>query len=115
MPEADGLSVTSELREGCSILKLAGDIDMSRSPVLREAIRNALESRPNRLVIDLEGVDYMDSSGLATLVEAMKVTKKQKTTLVLCAMSDKVRAIFEIARLDSYFNIVASVDDAAGV
>ena len=62
--------------------------------------------------MNLADVDYMDSSGLATLVEAMRTAKTHKTEMVICGMSEKVRAIFEIARLHHFFTIVTSLDDA---
>ena len=54
----------------------------------------------------------MDSSGVATLVEAMQLSRKQNASLVLFSMQDKVRSIFEIARLDRVFTIVPLEDDA---
>ncbi len=89
-----------------------GDVDMSGSPELRAKIRTAQGDGPRRLVVDLSEVGYMDSSGLATLVEAMKNAKNSGSELVLASMGEKVRAIFEIARLDAYFTIVGSVDEA---
>jgi Anti-anti-sigma regulatory factor (antagonist of anti-sigma factor) len=68
--------------------------------------------KPGRLIVDLSGVDYMDSSGLATLVEAMRTAKGHQTRMVLCGMNPKVRAIFEIARLHQFFTIVESADQA---
>ncbi|MHC4429252.1 MAG: STAS domain-containing protein, partial [Planctomycetota bacterium] len=70
---------------------------------------------PARLVIDLSGVPYMDSSGVATLVEAMQIARRTGSKLVLAALQEKVRSIFEIARLDMVFSIVNSVDDAASL
>ncbi len=100
---------------GVVVIAPNADVDMSRSPDLRAAIQQALGSRPKKLVVDLDEVGYMDSSGLATLVEAMKLTKASKTALILSAMKPKVLAIFEIARLDSFFTIVDSVDEALQV
>jgi anti-sigma B factor antagonist len=57
----------------------------------------------------------MDSSGLATLVEAMKLTRNGGTRLVLSGLSDRVKAIFEIARLEKYFTITPNVDAAVKV
>jgi anti-sigma B factor antagonist len=54
----------------------------------------------------------MDSSGVATLVEAMQVARKQGGRLVLCGLQEKVRSIFEIARLDMVFTIVGSRNEA---
>ena len=70
---------------------------------------------PGRLVIDLSEVPYMDSSGVATLVEAMQVARRRNQKLILCSPQEKVKAIFEIARLDMVFKIVGSRDEAVAV
>lgn len=98
--------------QGVVVLAPTTDIDMSRSPELRTAIRQEMGSGTHKMVVDLEEVHYMDSSGLATLVEAMRNASKSDTKLVICQMHEKVSAIFEIARLDSFFSIVATRDEA---
>jgi len=105
-------NINIEERDDATIVKPEGDVDMGRSPALREAIRQAQGAATSRVVVDLEDVGYMDSSGLATLVEAMKITRSSKKVLILCAMNDRVRAIFEIAKLDQYFTITADLPSA---
>lgn len=89
-----------------------GDVDLTASPTLRAELKKVHEGRPVRVVVDLSGVPYMDSSGVATLVEAMQVARKNRTTLILCGLTDRVRSIFEIAKLEMVFKIVATLDDA---
>ena len=89
-----------------------GDIDLSRSPSLRTSLRQAQQAKPAKLVVDLEHVDYMDSSGIATLVEALQNARRSGTKMVLCGMKERVRSIFEIARLDTVFSIVETRDEA---
>lgn len=98
--------IKSETRDGGIVLSPSGDIDLNASPILRIELRKLQGAKPIRLVIDLSGVPYMDSSGVATLVEAMQVARKSGGKLVLCGMQDRVRSIFEIARLDTVFTIV---------
>lgn len=112
---AEHFQVLSEKRQEATVLTPRGDIDMSCSPHFREALKQAQESRPKKLVVDMTSVGYMDSSGLATLVEAMKVTRTGGTRLVLCGLSDRVKAIFEIARLEKYFTITPTLDAAIKV
>jgi len=112
MADHTGVEIREETKGNTSVIAPSGDIDMSGSPTLRESVRRMLGAKPSKLVVDLTQVGYMDSSGLATLVEAMKIAKGSGTDLVLCAMNDRVRAIFEIARLDQYFTIVDSLDNA---
>ena len=109
---AEPLMIRSETIGGSVFVRPSGDVDLSGSPTLRLELRKAQTAKPGRLVIDLAGVPYMDSSGVATLVEAMQMARKNNTKLVLCALQDKVRSIFEIARLDTVFTIVSSAEAA---
>src|SRR6201987_4958952 len=112
MADDTGIKVTSETRGGATIIAPEGDVDLSRSPVLRSALRQAQNARPKRLIVQLGLVDYMDSSGVATLVEALQIARRNNTKMVLCGMKDRVRSIFEIARLDTVFTIAGSVTEA---
>lgn len=104
--------VKSEQRGIATVVIPAGEIDLNASPVLRQELKRVNAGRPQRLIVNLAAVPYMDSSGVATLVEAMQMARKNSARLVLCGMQEKVRSIFEIARLDTVFTIVADVDAA---
>lgn len=107
------MDIIVEQRTSFLLISPAGDVDLSTSRELQQTIRQHMDKKPKRMVVDLAKVPYMDSSGVATLVEAMQLARKQATKLVLSAMQPKVRSIFEIARLDRVFTIVATVDDAS--
>ncbi len=106
------LPVRIDSLDGVTVLAPRGDIDMSRAPSFREHVRRAINAGAPKVVIDLSEVEYMDSSGLATLVEAMRNAKQASVGLMLCGLHQKVLAIFEIARLHHFFEIVATVEDA---
>jgi anti-sigma B factor antagonist len=108
------MEISKTNQDGCFTLAPSGDVDLSVARALQMEIRAAMDTKPIRMIVDLASVPYMDSSGVATLVEAMQIARKQDTRLVLCCMQDKVRSIFEIARLDRVFTIVASTEDAEG-
>lgn len=114
MDEPTDIRITTEHRAGAIIIRPLGDIDLSRSPVLREALKKELAAKPRKLVIELAGVSYMDSSGVATLVEAMQIARKTGIALALCALTLRVRSIFEIARLEQVFTIHDDLDAAIG-
>lgn len=114
---ADGVGdihVKTEKRNDAVIVAPHGDIDLTASPALRHELKRVQAQKPSRLVVDLAHVAYMDSSGVATLVEAMQTARRDRTRMVLCAMQDRVRSIFEIAKLDTVFTITSNVDDALG-
>lgn len=105
------VTAQSEALDDGVLLRVQGDIDYSCSTELRQLIAAELDKAPDRLVIDLAGVSYMDSSGVATLVEALQTQTKAKRKLILCNLQDRVKGIFEIARLTMVFTIVE--DEAA--
>ena len=98
--------------EGGAYVALAGEIDLSRSPVLRQGLMELVQARPVRLVGDLADVPYMDSSGVATLLEALQQQRRTGGRMILCGLQPKVRSIFEIARLDMVFTIVEDKEKA---
>jgi len=95
-----------------AVVSPEGEVDLNVSPEFQQALREAIGRKPARLVVDLSSVPYMDSSGVATLVDALQQTRKVGGTLVLCGLQPKVRSIFEITRLDAVFTIVKSLDEA---
>jgi len=91
-------------REGTvTVLELAGDIDLHRSVELRECLLEIMQKKPKTLVINLSQVGFMDSSGLATLVEAMQLSRRYGGGIKLVGVQQRVRSILEISRLDSIF------------
>lgn len=106
------LQVRSETRDGAAVVSPVGEIDLSCSPELRVALQQAMLTSPRALLVDLSGAPSIDSSGLATLIEAMRATQGKGIPLVLCGLVDRVRAVLEIARLDSVFRIEEDVDSA---
>jgi len=104
--QPDMTVTTTPIADGY-VLTISGDVDYSRSSELRAAILGVLRAPVARLIIDLSGVGYMDSSGVAVLVEALQTQRKRSGKLVLCDMQPKVKGIFEIARLHTVFIIVA--------
>ncbi|RNC81022.1 MAG: anti-sigma factor antagonist [Phycisphaera sp.] len=112
MADQADLEITWDTREGATILRPIGDVDLSRSPSLRNNIRKVFENPPEKVIVELSEVSYMDSSGVATLVEAMQLSRKSNAKLVLCSMTERVFSIFEIARLDQVFTIRPDVDAA---
>ena len=103
-----------EHQPGMVVLSMDGEIDIMRSPDLQAALQDAINRIKGKgaVVVDLSGVTYMDSSGVATLVRGLQLSRKKDVGLVLCALQDRVRSIFEIARLDTVFPMAATIDEA---
>ena len=83
---------------------IEGRVTVDNSPDMRRRLALALESKPAELVVDLSQVAYMDTSGLATLVEASRGAHQQGTRLVLTGMQGQTRYLFEVSHLDQLFD-----------
>jgi anti-sigma B factor antagonist len=112
MADRGSLIIRTETRETASIISPEGEVGYHEAPALRLSLRESLDRKPGRMVVNLAGVHYMATPGLATLIEALQNSKKTQVPLVLCGLNERVRAVFEIARLQTVFRIVADVDAA---
>lgn len=101
-------------QEDAAIVDVIGDIDLNRSMELQKALLDVLDQGPRRIVVNLSEVPYMDSSGVASLVKLLSRTRKGGSQLYLVGLTQRVRSLFEITRLDAVFNIQASEKQALG-
>lgn len=101
------MSLNLEVQEssGISVLKTAGEVDLYSSPQLREALLAMINQCPGAAAVDLSGVPYMDSSGVATLVEGLKAAGQRGKEFRLIAPSPPVLKVLQLSRLDSVFKI----------
>jgi anti-sigma B factor antagonist len=90
--------------DGLRMVRVTGEVDMSWSQDLRREILDALSKAP-AIGVDLSAVSYMDSSGIAALVEGFQQSRSAKKRFALIAPSDSVRSVLELARLDRVFPI----------
>jgi len=113
---SDGrLSIQVDRRaDGVIVVAPSGEVDVTTQPLLQAELRKIQAEKPKKLVVNLAEVPYMDSSGVATLVQAMQASRKQNTILVICNLQDRVRTILHIAKLDSFFSVVGTLEQAVG-
>jgi anti-sigma B factor antagonist len=114
----DSASVDLDLetteRGGVSVLSLRGEIDVYTAPLLRQAILDLIEKGRLDVVIDMQQVDFLDSTGLGVLVEGLKRVKTRDGMFSIVATQDKILKIFDITGLNKAFPIHGSVDEALG-
>jgi len=115
MAENNEIPIELQQIDDGTLIRPSGDIDLSRAPAFRGHIAEVFQGKPMRVIIDLSDVPYMDSSGVATLVEAMQLATRGSAKLVLVGLQERVRSIFEIARLDTVFVIATDMDAAEGL
>jgi anti-sigma B factor antagonist len=101
--------ISQELERGVRI-GISGEVDMHSSPAVREELLAAARRREPLVQVDLSGVSYIDSSGLATLVECLQHMSVYGGKLVLSGASRNTREVFAIARLDKVFTFSDSGD-----
>jgi len=101
-----------EIREeqGAVIVALEGDVDLQSSPDARKALLECV-AKNMPVVVDLSGVGYIDSSGVASLVESLQSARKTGSNLVLAAVSEGALRVLQLARLDKVFTICDSIED----
>jgi anti-sigma B factor antagonist len=103
--------VVSE-RKGWAVLAVTGELDVATAPRLRQEAVRLTSSGSHRLVLDLSGVGFLDSTGLGVIVGVLKRTRTHGGELVLAGAEPQVRKVFEITRMNDILPIHDSVDDA---
>lgn len=98
-----------------AVVQLVGDVDMSNSPRLRETLLGLLEdSSGARIIVNMERVHYIDSSGIASLVEGLQAARRRKATLCLAGLNEGPRYVLQLTRLLDIFEVHSSEADALG-
>ncbi len=88
-----------------AILEVQGEVDLYSSPKMREALVGLTDGRSPAVLVDLSGVQYMDSSGVATLVEGLQRTREYGGQFKLAGLAPAIRDVFRFARLEKVFEI----------
>lgn len=104
---------TTELKR-VLLIEVAGRVDSITADELGAALNEAIDNGQNRIVMDLNKVDYMSSAGLRELVSALKRLKNGRGDLRLASLSDRVKEVLELAGLDEIFEIYDTQVEAVG-
>jgi anti-sigma B factor antagonist len=108
-----GLDVVE--RNGYSVLAVSGEVDVATVPRLREQLHGLVAQGSNKIVVDLDGVDFLDSTGLGVLVGALKrVRGSEGGELHLVCTQPRIRKVFEVTGLTKVFSLFDTVDEAVG-
>ena len=107
-----GMDLTLDQAGEKVTVTVMGDIDMSSSNKMREALSPLFQENNKVVVVDLSGVSYIDSSGIATLVEGLQWSHSSKNKFRLAALSPGVKDVFEIARLLTVFEVFDTKEQA---
>jgi anti-sigma B factor antagonist len=100
------ISVRMETEKATAIIEVKGDIDLYSSPQVRQTVLDTLNKKEaKRVIVDLVGVRYVDSSGVASLVEGLQLSRKSQVRFVLCGLNKAPRQVLELTRLIKVFEI----------
>ena len=98
--------------QGVQVLVIEGEIDLACSPDLRTLLHGYAKKKAPVLLLDFQGVNYVDSSGLATLIEYVRLAQPFGGKFGLAHVSERVRTIFDLVRLTEFFPIYPTVAEA---
>ena len=106
------LQVETRHEGDVAVVAATGEVDVFTAPGLDTEITTLLEQGTSRLVIDLTGVSFLDSTGLGVLVKGLKTARDAGGSMQLVVTSDRIRRIFDITGLDASLPLYDTVDDA---
>jgi anti-sigma B factor antagonist len=97
--------------DGACIVSLHGDVDMEMAPAVRKLLLDCVAGG-KAVLVDMSGVAYIDSSGIASLIEALQTSLGNGNAFGLISVSEQARRVLELARLDKVFAIHPDRDSA---
>ncbi|MDO8682527.1 MAG: STAS domain-containing protein [Armatimonadota bacterium] len=99
-------------RDGLKVLDVTGEIDVYTAPKFKDAVNSIISTGQNHLIINMENVTYMDSSGFGTLLSATKRLRPEGGTVNLVKCNNPISRMLRITRLDTIFGTYPSEDEA---
>lgn len=105
--------MATESQPQTAILALEGEVDLHRSPEVKQTLEPLIAKKVQRILVDFSAVTYIDSSGLAAMIETLQRIQSYGGKFAMFGLRESVRAVFEIARLDQIFRLFP--DEASAV
>jgi anti-sigma B factor antagonist len=106
------LSIVTDNTQDIAVMNIKGRVDSDTSPELDSALENLLNSEKNKIVLNLETVDYLSSAGLRALVNALKKAQESGGDLRLAAVSEQIEVIFRTVGMLQMFKMFPSEEEA---
>jgi len=105
------MSFETEIKDGIAVLTVtASRLDANIAPDLKQVVGDIIDDGTSRIMLDLESVEFMDSSGLGAVISSFKLTG-QKGDFVICNLNEAVREIFTLTHMDRLFEIYPNADE----
>lgn len=109
------LSLTTDPEAECIVVRVGGEVDVHTAPRLREHLGELVRAGHQHLVLDLEAVEFLDSTGLGVLVSTLRRTRARRGSVHLVFTHERILKIFRLTGLDKVFPIHPSVAEAVAV
>ncbi len=106
------LAIATSEQQGATIVVVGGEIDVYTAPLLRDALDQQVAAGRTHIIVDLEGVDFMDSTGLGVLVGRLKLIRNHSGWMRVVCTRERILKVFRITGLDKVFTILDTVDEA---
>ncbi len=106
------MEISEKEMEQVPVVSIKGDVDLESSPKLRDYLKPKADQKCPRLLLDFANVNYIDSSGLATLIEYFQQIQNFGGKLALASLTPRVQNVFEIVRLQEIFSLHPDLNTA---
>ncbi|WP_395106647.1 STAS domain-containing protein [Actinomadura sp. SCN-SB] len=100
------LNVSTASQGGHAVVTATGELDLYTAPKLQSALATLLRDQADRIVVDMSGIEFCDSTGVNVLLAALKRIKERNGTLELAAPRPAVRRVLQVTGLDTVFTVV---------
>ena len=116
IPSSSNLKISVDQAGRDAMVRLTGRVDVDSSPDLRDRLRSLLsaEARPQTIIVDLADVSYTETSGVATLIEALRIARHHQTNFRLQGLSGAVLRLFEVTGVLALFEANDSGQSGSG-
>ena len=110
----DDLEIMVDHVDKASIVRLRGRLNIDSSPALRDRLLAMLRAQaPEAVIVDFSDVSYIDSSGIATLIEGLKIARKRQTRLCLQGLQDRLLHLFQVTGIETLFEVNGCEGDSS--
>ncbi len=106
------MEISQREKDGVVILDIQGEIDLYNAPEIKDTIQKLIEAQKYNIIINLEKVSYIDSSGIGALISSLSNLKKYQGSLKIINVYASVKKVFELTKLTSFFEIYNSEEEA---
>lgn len=106
------MEINKREKDQITILDIEGEIDLYNAPEIKDIINQLIEDQKYNVIINLEKVTYIDSSGIGALISSLSNLKKYQGGLKIIKVYASVRKVFELTKLTSFFEIFDSEEEA---